>query len=528
MLEFFSLAQDKSGNLERVSSKLGLLELLFAFLSLNKSCQGDKKKIFKHIQAGLEEHLKYSDPNVRREKNFRFATSRWLRLKDLVQFILDEDGKADLRIKIAEILVQSASIDNKWEKIKLTLSSDLSEKSFASLAQTYAFETGEMHPILEWVALCFLEQDPEPPPPNLRLELVRGAFPKSYWVARKGSYHKSSPFWLPTNPLCHAVNLGQELTCKLLQVEKRLQEINNNSPLGRPSSVSLEFPNAKEEGGQLSLIPETPAETLLKLQGLIEKKLGSNGVRHLFGILRQVARAETTSFFFDFFSHAELLGYHKYQVNKYEAEEKNLEDVLSILNKVEVKRRYITEEPILERATPLFNSMTKHYRGISKKVAGQDLSLDAFVLGDGTNLRIGSHLNLVPERAFTEDSKKHKFLLPLTAYLAGSWVLEFSTNRGRLEKSAKELLAGCALKITPQAKRTIFTKLQSELDYLKEKAYIGSITGAGVDALGTDDLAAGVSKLGATDPYLQKFEITPPPAFLQNMQETYATAGILL
>ncbi len=515
MLEFFSLAQDKSGNLERVSYKLGLLELLFAFLSLNESCNGEKRQILKNIQAGLEEHLKYSDPNVRREKNFRFATSRWLRLKDLANFILSDDGKADLRVKIASILVQASSIENKWDKIKQTLTADLNEESFTSLSQAYSFETGEMHPVLEWIALCFLEQDPEPPPPNLRLELVRGEFPKSFWAARKGSYHKPNPFWLPKNPLCHAVNLGQELTCLLLQTEKTLQKINNNSPLGRPSSITLDLPGAKEEKGQLSLIPETPAETFLKLQGLIEKKLGANGVRHLFGILRQVAKAENTSFFFDYFSHAELLGYHKDQVNKYETEEKNLEEVLSILNKVEVKRRYIKEKPMLERATPLFNGMTKHYRGISKKVAGQELALDAFVLGDGTSLRLGAHLNLVPMRAFLEDTKKHKFLLPLAAYLAGSWVLEFNSNRGHLQKNTKELLEGCALKIAPQAKRTILTKLQSELDYLKEKAYVGSIKALKVEAL----------ESSATDPYLQKFEITPPPALLQNMQASYADAG---
>ena len=60
---------------------------------------------------------------------------------------------------------------------------------------------------LQWISLHFMEQDPEMPPANLRLEFVRGQFPQAIWSKGANQSEQPESFWqLAETPFMQASN----------------------------------------------------------------------------------------------------------------------------------------------------------------------------------------------------------------------------------------------------------------------------------------------------------------------------------
>lgn len=146
---------------------------------------------------------------------FRVTTAKWLRTRDIAHFIYQDPISQPLKMRLCQILNLPKEIEEKWSLIHPLLLEALQGADPLEAALQLGDPSSEFRLLVEWLALHFLEQDPEPPPANLTLEIVRGKFPLSYWKQRDHSSHKALPFWLPENPLCRGEHLSQQILLHL-------------------------------------------------------------------------------------------------------------------------------------------------------------------------------------------------------------------------------------------------------------------------------------------------------------------------
>ncbi|MBU3914854.1 hypothetical protein KKA14_04905 [bacterium] len=488
MLRFYGIRFNGQGVPERFNVSYALRESLHAGLYINDFFQEDQEKTINAINDEIEKL--FAEPaNKKNTKKFRFMVAKWFRTKDIVQFIYKDKQTCGLKLKIAGILDTPETIEAKWDSIKTEVMTYVSDFSSDEINGLLSNSESDLSLIFEMVSLFFLEQDDETPPANLELHFIRSQFPKIIWKKQDGFNASTNPFWLPKNQFCRPSFLAMEIISTMykgaevfntkLQVNNQqavLNSFNSLHPEQAPDEIYLELAETEDENSQLSMIPETAAETLISLQKIIQKRFTHEGVKHFLAILRQFAETQSGNIcHFDTFKHLNLVSSATMEGTFSDKQCSIFESVFKILQSMRVKRfwgvdssrKQVTNPFILEVGNEISGS---NVFGVVKKVLLDPL----FLPGPGNPFRLGNHLTLISQRLFRESIQKHALLPGLSSYLTGTWLNEFPKNRGVTEKTSKEIIEGCAFNITPANKFRILHKLESELAYMTERSYISA------------------------------------------------------
>lgn len=507
MLHFFGIGENPSGEPERFSYKINLTESLLALLELIQTSQAKRPLVMEGIKQALDAHLSHSSASREDRQSFRAKTAQILRVRDMAQFLFADPESLALKTALARKLVEPMEPLAKWEEIKEIFILFLQGFDPVVAAQQLGDGESEFALCLQWIALHFLEHDTEHPPAHLRLELVKGQFPKSVWRLKEHHASSSESFWIPENPLCRPNHLAHQLMLEFYKREMRAlvpsdqTKALNLEPMEEADALSLEF---GQETGQLVTHEESPQESLLALQRMVQQKYSFDGVRHLMALFRQLGQAKGELMEFKVKNHFALLGMKDPSAKQ----EGIFQEVLELLESIRVKRRYNRASPITERRTPFLSVTAETRKGLSERPESLELRLDRLFLPSGQNpFRLGAHLSLLPEEIFAESPNRHPYLTPLASYLTGSWLINFPRDKGRISQSATELIEGCALRVTAQSKKSILGKLQSELAYMQEKRYIGTVQ-------------RHPSKEG--NPWLDRFEIPAPEPMMRYLEQGYS------
>ncbi len=509
MLNFYGIAAQGQGEPKRYQYKPDLKGMLHVFLVIFDHCQGQKLKVFQSIEAALTEHLSQADPMQRAKTTFRATTAKWLRTRDLANFFFQDPISLPLKLQIARILDEPCELQAKWGRIFPRLLSALEGADPALAAEQLGDAQSEFRLLVEWIALHFLEQDPEPPPPNLTLELARGNYPQSLWRQRDKLYHNANPFWQPQNPLCRGEFLAQQILLYLARPKQSLEvaETAEQQHLladHEADHLSMQLPEA--EGTSEPLIPENLTETLLRLQTLVQARIPREGVRHFFALLRQLSEQKELLASFEMSVHFKLLGLdNKSEARRLKAEEELLR-LFELLSQVKVKRKYHASEQMRERVRPFLSLLSQERIGLSSLSSRFELNLDPlFKPRRGASLCLGGHLAWVPVEAFAESPTKHALLLPLLSFVTGSWLIEYPQRRGVLRMKGEDLLQGSAIRVTPQGKKNLLHKLDQTLNYMEKRNYIQKMR---------KQAAAN------QNPWEEEYSFSAPPELLASLQDS--------
>ena len=502
MLKFYGIRFNQQGAPERFTLSFALGDSLHAGLAICERLDADPKETVKAIELEIERLFQGPDSKLN-NKRFRLLIAKWFRTRDMVQFLLAHKDSVPLKLEIARILDSRETIENKWQQIEpliLAYSKKLAEKQRTE--QLSDLES-DINLILQMVTLFFLELDDEVPPPNLELQFIRYQFPRIIWKKQDGFNANANPFWLPKNMHCRASYLlariisgtyaqtepaGEEhKAVKLLTPKQNLLEESDPSngekqsfsfqtllPQTSPQEIRLDLGSEETENQQLQLMPESISETFLSLQKLIQKKFSHDGVKHLLGILRQLATSSADGFCrFDTRKHLELIA-KATKKGEFSSKQVNLfVGVYEMLQKMTVKRFWTQPGAERETSNPFILELCHESPSLLPCASLKKIVLDPLFLPTPENpLRLGLHLRLIQPRLFRESIYQHALLPGLASYLTGTWLNEFPVSGGVAAKSSREIIEGCAFNVTPANKTSLLNKLKSELAYMKEKCYI--------------------------------------------------------
>ena len=526
MLRFYGIRFNHEGLPERYTVTFALNESLNACLYINDYYQGNLKQTKKAINEEINNL--YQKNEYTNGRSFRFVAAKWFRARDIIQFLYSDDCTRAVKLETARILNSANRIEQKWDSIQSVLLTYLSALTPEQREEELSHPESGINLILQMVGLFFMEQDEEVPPANLELQFIRSQFPKIIWKKKEGLNASSNPFWLPKNRYCRPAYLLTRLIStvyeSMLPVEVRsaalfpgvkhrprltsekLLQIGTGFTKGaagsrgaavsqgaaisdgafsfqtlyppeQPDEINLEMKGDNDEG-QLTLIPETPAETLLSLQRLIQKRFSYDGVKHLLAIFRQLAEAEPDRIFsFDLFRHLKLVA-RAAKDGQFSKRQRTLfVEVYRLLRGLNIKRTWNHPEQKKEVTNPLLLELGMESTQSEASDPVKKLLLDPVFFPSAKNpLRLGTHLTLIPNRLFKESAHKHSMLAGLSAFLTGCWLNEFSEKNGVAEKTSREIIEGCGFNVTPANKYRITDKLKSELEYMDEKCYVSNIT----------------------------------------------------
>ena len=245
-------------------------------------------------------------------------------------------------------------------------------------------------------------------------------------------------------------------------------------PAEHPDEIRLELEELDEENQQMSMIPESAAETLLSLQKMIQRRFSHLGVKHLLGILRQLSGCDGFGCCrFDVGKHLHLVAKPSKDGQFSKKQRLLFTQVFSILSRIRVKRFWRSSGQQKETNNPFILEFYTECDPDNEECQVKRLLLDPlFLPGRHNPYHLGIHLRLVPPAIFQENSQKHALLPGLASYLTGTWLNEFRTHTGTASKTTRDIVEGCAFNVTPAAKLRIIDKVKSELAYMKEKCYI--------------------------------------------------------
>ncbi len=501
MLKFYGIRFNHNGAPERFSISFALSESLHAGLQLVETHCGNSETTGKAIDGEIESLFQSSD-SANNNKRFRFLIAKWFRTRDIVRFILGDSVTKPLKITIARILDSRETIRDKWQQIERLILQYLSKLSTEERNEQLSNSESDINLILQMIGLFFMEQDDEVPPANLELQFIRYQFPKIIWKKKDGFNAASNPFWLPKNMFCRSSYLLARIISKIYSSTDNVEDspasvrLVQNSvaqngcdlplkkyeafsyhellPKDSPDEIRLELDELPGKNEQLSLVPESAAETLFSLQKMIQRKYSHEGVKHLLAILRQIAgSSEDGHCRFDVKKHLKLVAkpskkgtYSEKQINLFK-------HIYEILVKIKVKRLWKCEDGDKETTNSFILELYSECSTPSECGSIKKLMLDPiFLPGHENPFHLGVHLRLIPPRLFRESALKHALLPGLASYLTGTWLNEYLHQQGKTIKSTREILEGCAFNITPANKYRIIDKLKSELVYMKEKCYI--------------------------------------------------------
>ena len=502
MLRFYGIRFNHEGLPERFTVSFALNESLNASLYIHDYFEGDVKQTQKAIG---EEINKLYQNNQGSSRSQRFVVAKWFRAKDIIQFIYCQKSTVQLKLQVARILNAADRIEQKWDSIQPVLLSYLSALDAEQRDEELSNPESDLNLILQMVGLFFLEQDEEAPPANLELQFIRSQFPKIIWKKKDGLNASSNPFWLPRNRYCRPSYLFTRIisivyeSISSMEIDTpapsslnkhfpvashsglvKSEEISFHHlyPVGEPDEIRLETSGSEIENGQLTLIPETPAETLLSLQRIIQKQFSYDGVKHLLAIFRQLSEAEPDRIFsFDVFRHMKLVARAAKDGEFSKRQRKLFAEVYRMLGRLNIKRKWNQTEQTKEISNPLLLEMGAEVCSAGNLDPTKKLILDSLFFPHETNpFRLGTHLTLLPTRLFKESVHKHSLLTGLGAFFTGSWLNEYPTKNGVANKTPREIFDGCAFNITPGNKYRILDKLKSELEYMNQKCYISDVT----------------------------------------------------
>jgi len=503
MLRFHGIRFNHDGSPERYTLTFALKESLNACLYIHDYFEGDLKQTEKAIDEEINKL--YQNNACTNGRSHRFIVAKWFRARDIIQFLCSNEPTSDAKLKIARILNSAGRIEQKWNSIQPILLSYISTLDVQKRDEELSHPESDLNLTLQMVRLFFLEQDEEAPPANLELQFVRNQFPKIIWKKKDGITASSHPFWLPKNPYCRSSYLLTRII-SIVYESMRPSEPESLQPLSEerylpvsthhhssqcdvvsfhtlypvevPDEVRLESEDSDADDEQLVLIPETPAETLLSLQRIIQKRFSYDGVKHLLAIFRQLAEAEPDRIFnFDSFKHMNLVA-RAARNGQFSYRQRTLfSEVYRMLGRLNIKRLWNRTDQKKEITNPLLLELASETTNPGSLDPDKKIILDPIFFPDANNpLRLGSHLTLMPNRLFKESVHKHSLLAGLSAFLTGSWLNEYSSKQGVAKKTSREIVDGCAFNVTPANKYKIFDKLKSELEYMDEKCYISDIT----------------------------------------------------
>ncbi len=504
MLRFHGIRFNQAGAPERFSISFALNDSLYAGLQICAEFSNDLKDSIKAVDKEIANLFQGPDSS-KNNKKFRFLIAKWFRTKDIVNFLLGDAATKELKTSIAAILSSRDEIFGKWQEIEPLMLDYMVNLSIEARNHQLSDSESDINQILQMISLFFLEQDDEVPPANLELQFIRHQFPKIIWKKKDGFNAACNPFWLPKNLYCRPSYLLARLISKIYEqaensglgktvtdvlvpesmvVEDSADDsgsdqlsfsLNSLLPEGEPSEIKLEFEDdEEEENKQLQLIPESVAETLLSLQKRVQKRFSHDGVKHLLGIIRQLAGSTKDGYcLFSVRKHLELVAKPSKKGVFSDKQVSLFKEVFKLISKVRVKRLWKSDKKTRTTENPFIlelYSETKEQNEAAQKIK---VLLDPLFLPSKSNpFHLGVHLRLIPPRLFRESIYKHPLLPGLASYLTGTWLNEYNANQGVAKKSIRNVIEGCAFNVVPSNKFRIIDKVKSELAYMKEKCYI--------------------------------------------------------
>jgi len=500
MLKFYGIRFNKEGTPERFSISFALSESLNAALYIHDYFKGDQPQVFKAIHDEINNIYSHSRKLEQKNKIFRFTVAKWFRTQDILRFLYDGENKSTTKLDVARILNSPETIENKWQQIESVILSHISSLSSEQRDDEFGQSESEFNLILQMAGLFFLEQDDESPPANLELQFIRNQFPRIIWKKKDGFNAQSNPFWLPKNSHCRVSYLAAQIISKCYRtlcettvvcgddsrsVENNQSLVKKGSqgvlsydrrfPQENPDEIRLQFIREDDHNTQLSGIPETVAETLLTLQKLIQKKFSHQGVKHLLGILRQLAECIPGKIFdFETEKHMKLVARVTQKGECSNRQFDLLAGIFQILFKLSVKRTWNRQTGCKEIITPFLLELGVE-NGVHSKMPIKKLLPDPiFFPGEQNPFNLGRHLTLIPQRLFRESNQKHTLLPGLSSFLTGVWLNDFSVKQGIAEKTTQEIIEGCAFNVVSSSKYRLVEKVNSELAYMGERCYIAN------------------------------------------------------
>ena len=349
------------------------------------------------------------------------------------------------------------------------------------------------------ITIFFMEQDDERPPANLELQFIRGQFPKVIWKKKDGVNASSNPFWTPKNQYCKTSFLTSKLISALhgkyakvltpsvtvpatLPLKDDSREISYSKPQSLsfgnfmpneiPDEITISYSAEQKACQQFELIPESIGETLLSLQKNIQKQLSHEGVKHFLGIFRQLSLSKSKNICsFDTKKHFQLVSKVSKKGTCSKKQHTIFDQVFNILNSLQVKRHWHKTQQII--TNPFLLQIGEEQQHPQSIFTIKKLLLDPLFLPCPNNAYwLGSHLQLIPQYLFQESIHKHALLPGISSFLSGCWLNEFRGKKGTTEKTAREIIEGCAFNVVSSNRYRILDKLMGELEYMKDRKYI--------------------------------------------------------
>ncbi len=502
MLKFYGIRFNPQAVPERYEVSIALRESLNASLHIHERFEGNLEKVIEAIDREINQLFQTSNNKQCKNRRFRFLLAKWFRTKDITNYLFGEANDRSIRTVVAKILNSPKPIDVKWQRLESIITRYIISFQPKTQDEMLHHPDSEIGLLFQMISLFFIEQDEEVPPVNLDLQFIRNQFPKAIWRKKDGVSAASHPFWLPKNPYCRIPFLLSRISAALhrteiarlqLQVPATSDSIRDESPdpvttapvplsLGAlmpeqtPNEVRLMYSSSSKPIKESELFPETVPETLLSLQKTVQKQFSHEGVKHFLGILRQISECRTQNVCdFDTAKHFRLVARITRNGLCSDKQKKLFTQIFSLLTDLQVTRfwrkkpetKKITTSFIIQIGTEEFGSVN----GFETK----KLLLDPLFMPNQKNpYRLGSHLRLIPKRLFQESTHKHALLPGLSSYLCGCLLNEYPQKKGVVEKSAREIIDGCAFNIAATNRYRILNKLSSELAYMKQKRYIKS------------------------------------------------------
>ena len=487
MLKFHGIQMYK-GIPERFKIQYHLFISLQLALNQLELHEENVENAIQSIKNQVQQIFKNLHTNSKGTREYKTNVSQHQRAIDILVFLGSKKEIFPIKSKIASILLLHDTIENKWKKVQGLLVRQIElligGKDLVILTSD---PNSDIHKILQMVILFFLDQNVEIPPPNLLMKFVFGAFPLHTWSQISQIEGAYIPLWTPKNKFCRLQYLAGQLLISLGKKPYSLctkeqkdahQKETGTSVLKSKNKVIITFkysePGRSEE--QLLMIPNSPSESLVEFQKNIRQKYTYEGVRHFFGILRQISNSpRNENCLFDVKKHLLLLSKPNRLGIFPEKQVKFFYDVLCEFKNLNVIRTWETYQSTNALAQQIgieeeANQKMSNYPIIK-------LLLDKLFLPSANNfLSLGSFLSLMPSKLFKENIRQHAILPSLSAYFSCVWLSEFKRNYGVTEKTAEEIIEGSMMTVSKTGKYRVIHKLKSELSYMEQRKYISKFS----------------------------------------------------
>lgn len=522
MLQFHGI-EYQNGVPQRFSKRYNLLDSIREAVELVRKYDGESEKMILHLDKTIHDLFR-GKASGQDAKYLKYQAAHLNRVKDFLRFFYRENEYLKLKLSVANILVQPVEIETKWHQMEDCFKEALSRNSF-EVENLLSDPDSELYGVLQMVTLLFLDQTDEIPPANLLIKFVHQKFPAHKWISTDTLNYEAHAGWITKNRYCRFSYLSlklhrlfqagvtesiKDVSTTVLPVKSQL--ITEQDP---PTSLSIEYAgeNEAQDKEQLSLIPESPQESLLSFQKMLQRKYQHEGVKHFLAILRQIAtRQDAETCYFNIQKHLQLVAKPDKKGDFHPRQQELFYLILEEMKRLNLVRRWEHKNQPYETRHPFISEIGRKYfveseTERSKQYPVLKIMLDKIFAASVENpLKLGDELRLIPEDAFRENVRKHNLVTVLNAYFSGTWLHEYGQNNGVATKTAEEILEGCAIHISPSSKYRIIHKLKSELTYMEEQQYISKFS---------------IRLSGVQNPWKDVYSVQAPVEFLTRAQAVH-------